>query len=54
MVPGKRTSVSMREKWAPLGSLCGPPKATWPPYVGKAQYSKGANNICCLPETYLE
>lgn len=54
MVPGKRTSVSMREKWAPLGSLCDPPKATWPPYAGKAQYSKGANDICCLQERERE
>lgn len=54
MVLGKRDSVSMREKWAPLRSFCDPPKPTWPSHAEKAQYSKGANDIRCLQETYVE
>lgn len=51
MVPAVCASVSMREKWAHLRSPRDPPKPTWPPHAEKAQYSKGANDICCLQGT---
>lgn len=54
MVPSKHASVSMREKWAPLRSFCDLPKPTWHSHAEKAQYSKGANDIRCLWETYVE